>query len=375
MEEVSRILEALDFTIKAQDPLQWELEVPTYRVDVTREADVIEEVLRIYGLDQVPMDPHNSTDYLAEFPVVDGDGLRKSLSQNLVGNGWSEIMTNSLCKPLYAEKLGDFHPEENVEILNKLSEDLAVLRQHLAFTGIESLAYNLAHRQENLKFFEFGKTYRKQPEGGYKEEEMLVLYLTGMLQEEHWSSKSRPVSYHDLYGVVLMVLDSLHIKPSEKNSFQSSLYGYGLELVVQQQAIAKIGLLHPAAAKLAGIKNEVFMAEIVWGQILENYKANTRIEAVSKFPEVRRDLSLVVDQGISFQQIATLASHPSFGLIQQTAVFDVYQGDKLQEGKKAYALSFILQDDKKTLTDKDIDRTMQRLIDLFEKELGAVIRK
>lgn len=374
-EEVSRILEALDFTILEQDEEQWKLQVPTYRVDVSREADVIEEVLRIFGLDQVPMDPHNSTDYLAEFPVVDRDGIRKSLSLNLVGAGWSEIMTNSLCKPLYAEKLEDFKQEENVEILNKLSEDLAVLRQHLAFTGLESLAYNLAHKQEDLKFFEFGKTYKKKAEGGYQEEEMLVLYLTGMIPEEHWSAPSRPVSYHDLYGVVLMVLDALNLKPEERQSFQSSLYAYGLELRAKGNSIAKIGLLHPGAGKLAGIKNEVFMAEIAWDKILGEYEANTGIDMVSKFPEVKRDLSLVVDEGVTFDQIAKLAGHPSFGLIQKTSVFDVYQGDKLEVGKKAYALSFILQDETKTLTDKDIDRTMQRLITLFEKELGAIIRK
>jgi phenylalanyl-tRNA synthetase beta chain len=374
-EEVSRILQALDFTIQSQNETHWNLEVPTYRVDVSREADVIEEVLRIYGLDQVPMDSHNSTDYLAEFPAVDRDGLRKSISQNLVGTGWSEIMTNSLCKPLYAEQLNDFKAEENVAILNKLSEDLAVLRQHLCFTGLESLAYNLGHRQENLKFFEVGKTYKTKPEGGYKEEEMLVLYLTGMQQEEHWNTNSRPVSHHDLYGIVRMILDTLNVKPSKLKSFQSSLYAYGLELATEMHTVAKVGLLHPAAAKLAGIKNEVFMAEIAWDQILANYTANIQIEVVSKFPEVRRDLSLVVDQSITFDQISKLASHPSFALIRKIGVFDVYQGDKVQVGKKAYALSFILQDDKKTLTDKDIDRTMQRLIDLFEKELGAVIRK
>lgn len=374
-EEVSRILEALDFSIEEQDAEQWLLKVPTYRVDVSREADVIEEVLRIYGLDQVPMDPHNSTDYLAEFPVVDRDGLRKSLSLNLVGSGWSEIMTNSLCKPLYAEKLEDFKQEENVEILNKLSEDLAVLRQHLAFTGLESLAYNLAHKQENLKLFEFGKTYKKKAEGGYHEEEMLVLYLTGMQPEEHWSTSSRPVTYHDLYGMVLMVLDTLNIQPDERESFQSSMYAYGLDLSAKGDSIAKVGLLHPGTAKLAGIKNEVFMAEIAWDKILNQYAAHTQIGLVSKFPEVKRDLSLVVDERVSFDQIAKLVGHPSFGLIQKTSVFDVYQGDKLEAGKKAYALSFILQDEKKTLTEKDIDRTMQRLIAIFEKELGAIIRK
>jgi phenylalanyl-tRNA synthetase beta chain len=374
-EEVERILAALDFIILNGSANGWELEVPSYRVDVTREADVIEEVLRIYGLDQVPMDAHNSTDYLAEFPVVDRDGLRKDISQNLVGNGWSEIMTNSLCKPIYAEKINNFVPEENVEILNKLSEDLAVLRQHLSFTGLETIAYNLAHRQDNLRLFEFGKTYKKTGDRSYHEEEMLVLYLTGMFSEEHWSTPSRPVSYHDLFAVVLRLLHNLHVKVTEQKPFQSGLYAYGLELITNGQTVAKVGMLHPKAGKIAGVKNEVFMAEIAWDQILSTYKANTHIEMVSKYPEVRRDLSLVVDKGISFSQIEQIVKHPSFGLVRRTSVFDVYEGDKLEEGKKAYALSFVLQDEKKTLTDKDIDRTMQRLMDVFEKELGAVIRK
>ena len=373
-EQVSRILKDLDFEILEEHATSWHVRVPSYRRDVIREADVIEEILRIYGLDNIAMDAQNSTDYLAEFPQVDKDSLNRRISLLLNGKGYSEIMTNSLCKPIYSEKIEGFDAKENVEILNKLSEDLGVLRQHLAFTGLEVIAYNLGHRQDNLKLFEFGKTYAKK-DGAYREEEILALYLCGDVEEEHWSEKTRKVAYHDLYQTLSLVLEALNVKPTDKSIFKSGIYVYGMELSVAQGVIARLGQVHPGPAKLAGVKAPVFMAEIAWQKIMSLYQENRAITEVSKFPEVRRDLSIVLDKGVSFKEIQKHIAPKYFPLVKRTQVFDVYEGDKLEAGKKAYALSFILQDENKTLTDKDIDRTMGRLMHIFEKELGAIIRK
>jgi phenylalanyl-tRNA synthetase beta chain len=372
--EIHRILEDLDFHLFDHTLEGFKVLAPQYRVDVTREADVIEEILRIFGLDEVALNEHNSTDYLAEFPSVDADGLQQKVSLLLSGQGYHEIMTNSLCKPGFAESIQGFDPAESVEILNKLSEDLGVLRQHLAFTGLEVVAYNINHRQKNLKLYEFGKTYKKTA-SGYKEEEMLILYMSGEAQEESWQEKSRKAEFHDLYKATSTVLEALHIEVSKTTPFKSGLYSYGLDLETKRGVVAKLGMVNPKAAKLAGLKASVLMAEINWQYILGIYKENRSIKPVSKFPEVRRDLSLVLDKDVAFSRIKDLLGGKAFPQIKQVNVFDVYEGTNLEEGKKAYALSFILQEEDRTLTDKDIDKTMNRLMTVFEKELGAIIRK
>ncbi len=374
-EEIKRILVALDFELSKESDLGFTVLAPTYRVDVTREADVIEEILRIYGLDNIELAPKNQTEYLAEFPKVDSSRLQQDISNILAGMGYSEIMTNSLTKPDYSQKIDGFDPNENVEILNKLSEELGVMRQHLAFTGMDVLAHNLNHRQWNLKLYEFGKTYKKLSDGSYHEQEKLVIYLVGNKSEENWIEKERRAAFHDLYQVVSNILVKLNQRDLQTTPTKNPMYAYALDLANKGGSLALLGQLHPKVGKLAGIKEEVFMADIDWQELLSQFNENTKLQEVSKFPEVRRDLSLVVDKKVSFSDIQQIVSRKEFWLVKKVNVFDVYEGDKIESGKKAYALSFILQDSQRTLNEKDIDKTMARLIKLFENDLFALIRK
>ncbi len=374
-EEIQRILIGLDFELSNQHEAGFTVLSPTYRVDVSREVDVIEEILRIYGLDNIELAPKNQTEFLAEFPKVDSSRLQQDISNILAGMGYSEIMTNSLTKPDFSQKIDGFDPNENVEILNKLSEELGVMRQHLAFTGMEVLAHNLNHRQRNLKLYEFGKTYKKLADGSYQEREKLTIYLVGDKNEENWTEKERKATFHDLYQVVSNVLIKLNQRDLQSNPYKNAMYGYALDVMNTAGSLAVLGQLHPKVGKLAGIKEEVFMADIDWQELLSQFDENTKLQKVSKFPEVRRDLSLVVDKKVSFSDIQQIVGRKEFGLVKKVNVFDVYEGDKIENGKKAYALSFILQDRERTLNEKDIDKTMARLIKLFENDLLALIRK
>ena len=292
----------------------------------------------------------------------------------LAGIGYSEILTNSLTKSSYATQASFLDQEKDVVILNKLSEDLGVLRQSLLFTGLEVLAHNINRRQKDLKLFEFGTVYAKGSEG-YDEGQRLSLFLTGNATRENWMQAVKAVTFTDLYAVVEALLTKLNISNQEVNVIETSPYLFGLELVVNKKPVGHIGLLSPEVGKLADVKQEVYFAELDWTRLSKLAKSQGKFQEISKFPEVRRDLSLVIDQEITFDQIKQLATTAGGKLLKRINVFDMYKGDKLEEGKKAYALSFYLQDNQQTLTDKVIDKTMGKLMQTFEKNAGALIRK
>ncbi len=372
-ERIKEILTGLDIVILNATEEGLSLEVPAYRVDVQREADVIEEILRIYGFNNVELQDFNGSEYLAEYPEVDADKVQDKITSFLVANGFYEIMTNSLTKPEYAATFGA-SPEHNVEIKNKLSEDLGVMRQSLFYTGLEVVAYNSNHKQEDLHLFEFGNTY-KLVEGKYKEQRKLSLFMTGKAEGMNWISPARNVHFHDLAAHVLAVLRKLITKDFSQSQFSDATFEYGLDLKVNNKTLVQLGLLNKKIMKKYALKQPVFMADIHWDLLLTLVNDNIVFEEVSKFPEVKRDLSLVIDKSVTFDEIKSLVTKVERRLIKNIGVFDVYEGDKIDEGKKAYALSFTLQDQNKTLTDKIIDKTMNRLIQNFESELGAIIRK
>jgi phenylalanyl-tRNA synthetase beta chain len=343
-------------------------------VDVTREADVIEEILRIHGFDNVPLSETLKADSLAEHPAKDFNKLQYRLSEILSGIGFYEIITNSLTKPVYAEKSGFLNPSHNVEILNKLSEDLGVMRQSLLFSGLEVLAYNINRRQTDLKMFEFGTVYAKT-ENGYQEEKRLGIFLTGDRHSESWQMASAPVGFADLYSVVELILEKLGLEGTEVEIVHRPPYDYALQLTLGTKVLGTVGLVQEEICKLAEVKQEVFFAELSWDLLTKKAKGLKKYQEISKFPEVRRDLSLVIDRQVSFDKIKKVAVKAGGKLLQRIGVFDMYQGDKIDAGKKAYALSFFLQDSEQTLTDQVIDRTMSRLIQSFENEVGAFIRK
>ena len=372
-ERIHRILESLDIEILNATEDQFTVSVPPYRADVTREADVIEEILRIYGFNNVETPSFNSADFLAEFPKKDRHKIRNKITQLLNGKGYFEIMTNSLTKPMYAE-LGGYNANESVEILNKLSEDLGVMRQSLLFTGLEVLSYNINRKQKDVRAFEFGKVYKKV-EGKYVEEEKMSMFLTGDTIPEHWSVKTKKADYYDLLADVLAIVEKAIGEQPGYQNMRNELFDYGINLTSNDQVVASLGMVNTGICRKLGIKQEIFYADIDWHLLLRQVSDNIVYKEVSKFPEVRRDLSLVVDKKVSFDQIRKVAEGAERHLIKNINVFDVYEGDKIDAGKKAYAMSFILEDKTKTLTDKIIDKTMNKLMVRFELELDAVIRK
>ncbi|SIS99067.1 phenylalanine--tRNA ligase subunit beta [Belliella pelovolcani] len=373
-ETVKRILEGLEINVTNETLDGFTAVVKPYRVDVTREADVIEEILRIYGFEQVALSENLNADYLAEHPSKDLNKLQYRLSEVLSGLGYYEIITNSLTKPIYAEKSAHLNETDNVVILNKLSEDLGVMRQSLLFTGLEVLAHNINRRQKDLKLFEFGSVYFKE-EAGYREEKRLAIFLTGDKAAESWLAPATSVQFPDLYAVVELILEKLGVDNLAVEIVHDSPYDYALQLKLGAKVVGTVGMLDAGISKLAEVKQEVLFAELNWDLLCKKSKGLKKYQEISKFPEVRRDLSLVIDKSVTFDQIKAVALKAGGKLLQRIGVFDVYQGDKVEAGKKAYALSFYLQDTENTLTDKIIDKTMNRLIQSFENEVGAFIRK
>lgn len=371
--EVKLILESLDIRVENETEGGFTAVVKPFRVDVTREADIIEEVLRIHGFHQVELSENLSTDYLAEHPVKDLNKLQYRLSEILAGQGYFELITNSLTKPSYVEKSGFLEASKSVEIYNKLSEDLGVMRQTLLFSGLEVLAHNINRRQTDLKCFEFGTIYSKA-ETGYQENRRLAIFHSGNRSAESWIEPSKGFAFADIYSTVEKVLEKLNVEPSAISIVESAPFTYGLHLKSGEKELGTIGLVDEKILKLAEVRQEVWFADLNWDLLCKKVSGLKKYQEISKFPEVRRDLSLVIDKAVSYDQVRSVAEKAGGKLLRKIGVFDVYQGDKIDSSKKAYALSFHLQDQENTLTDKVIDKTMSRLIEAFENELGALIR-
>jgi len=373
-DQIKDILISLDIEVSDETSDGLTAIVPPYRVDVQREADIVEEVLRIYGYNNIELKDTLSSTFLSEFPQRDADAIQLEISRLLAGSGYNEIVTNSLTKHTYAEATESLDDNQNVDILNFLSEDLNVMRQSLLFNGLEVIERNIKRRQTNLSLFEFGKTYHKVNDK-YKEKERLALFITGNNTEENWLEKKREFHYFDLKTTISQLLNKFGIDNYETSEADSDLFAYGLTVSTRKKHLLTMGKVNTKLTKLCDVKQEVFMADIDWTFLQSLYPLGVDFKPVSKFPEVKRDLSLVVDKAINFDQIRKLTLKLERQLITRTSVFDVYEGDKIGQNQKAYAISFFLQDQEKTLNDKVIDKTMNRLIQGFEKELGAIIRK
>lgn len=374
--QIFKILENLDFIIKDQTDKGFMALVPPYRVDVTREADIVEEILRIYGYDNIELKDYLSSDFLADFPEQTPEAAQLKASNLLVNNGFFEISTNSLTRPIYSSLSGLYKVEEDVVILNKLSEDLGVLRQSLLFSGLEVIAHNINRKQTNLKIFEFGKTYKKSQGGGYIEKDLLCLWITGSNHKESWISKNKPVDFHDLSSSVIKLIQKFSDAELTSVVRQDEIFRYGLLLQLNGRDVAKFGLLHKNLCSKLEIAQDVFYAEVDFDGLLLASGKGLNVEEISRFPEVKRDLSLVLDKSVTYEQVRAVINDREFsGVLKDINVFDYYVGEKIEKDKKAYALSFILQDKTRTLTDQAIDGIMNRLMSKFETKLGAVIRQ
>lgn len=373
-EQIHGILESLEIRSERINEDKFIAVVPAYKVDVTREADIVEEVLRIYGYDNVEMSAELGTTFLASFPEVDKDKKHLEVGRYLASRGYFEIMTNSLTKPAYAEKSKDLDSANDVVILNALSEDLGVMRQSLLFNALEVLAHNINRRQKNVKVFELGKVYFRKNQG-FGEGNRLSLALTGEAMAESWFQGGRVSTFHDMKAAVELVLGAFGIHDYQSQPTACRDFAYGLDVLVNKKVVASLGLVQKGLLKMLDIKQQVFFADLDWDYLLHMKRKPMVAEEISKFPEVRRDLSLVLDKKVSYEEIKNLTQRTERSILKDMNVFDVYEGESLGSDKKAYAISFILEDKEKTLTDKVIDKTMSRLMEVFEKQLGALIRK
>ena len=368
-EEIKAIIESLKIRILGDDGEVLELEVPPYRVDVTREVDIVEEVLRLYGYNNIEISQQIKAS-LNTSPKPDRELIENQISDLLIGNGFHEILNNSLTKIAYADK-----PDEAVRIMNPLSSDLDIMRQSLLYSGLEVIAYNQKRKVPDLKLFEFGKVYYKSPKG-YDENKRLGVFLTGGMNREQWNNINEKASFFDLKGIVDGILGRLNIKKFQTKDVIMNTFSYGLTYTRGEQVFVNFGVIDKKILKMMDVHGEILYADFNWDMILKSITNNKIVyKEVSKFPSIRRDLAILVDENVSFSSLKAIAEKTERKILREVNVFDVYQGDKLPEGKKSYALSFIFQDEEKTLTDKQIDLLIQKFILNFEKELNAEIRK
>ena len=386
-ESILNILEYLEYDILKSDNTGASLSVPCYRVDVTRECDIVEDVLRIYGYNNVEI-PERMVASITPGRKPDPESVKEGLSAFLAANGFHEIMNNSLTKGEYYSKLKSF-PEENlVKILNPLSSDLNAMRQTLLLSGLEVVSYNINRQSSDLKLFEIGNVYSYSPADdgdlspalnlkSYKEGTKISLIVTGP-GVQSWRTSAIPASYFTLKGQLELLLRRYGIEPAdlEYSSAPSDIFSEGLVYKTQSgKEIGMMGTISQTLLKRFGIKQQAFAAEISWDILFQLIKKQKVLfKEMPKFPEVKRDLALLLDEGVSFTEIRKSAFKAERKILKSVTLFDVYRGDKIPEGKKQYAISFVLQDSEKTLTDKYVEETMSKLLKNFETNFGAQLR-
>lgn len=388
---IRNILEYLDMEFVSEDEKGAVVRVPSYRVDVYRECDVVEDVLRIYGYNNIEL-PQSMKVSINSSPKPDPERVKILASEFLAANGFMEIMNNSLTKSDYYSRLHTYPQEKCVMIINPLSADLNCMRQTLIFSGLEVVAYNINRQTSDLKLFEFGNVYSfdsnavnsGNPVGEkenpmlkcYNEESKLLLVITGA-GSQSWRNKIEGGDFFMLKGYMELILRKfgINILSLEYAQAPSDLFSDGFTYILNGKEIAVMGTISPVRARHFGIKQPVFIAEINWKQIIKAVKRNNILYTeLPKFPEVRRDLALLLDQSVSFNDIMKSAYSTEKKLLKNVNLFDVYTGEKIGEGKKQYAISFTLQDPEKTLTDNAVEAVMNKLLKTFEEKFGASLR-
>jgi phenylalanyl-tRNA synthetase beta chain len=380
--KIKSILESLEIKIIEENDDTLVLDVPPYRVDVTREADVIEEILRIYGYNNIEV----STDVkstISYAPKPDKNKWKNIISDLLSNKGFNEAMSNSLTKSSYFENLESFKAENTVKILNPLSSDLDALRQTLLFGGLEAVVYNENRKNQDLKLYEFGNCYfinRENTEENtlnkYYEENHLALFITGNKNKANWNASTEKSDFYGLKTYTEQILKRLgySIDTFKVEEISNDIFDYGLSYQLANKTMVQFGLVSGKLRKSFGLDKEVYYADFNWDVLMNKLPGLMQFKAISKFPEVSRDLALLVDKSVKFSQIKELAFKSERKLLKKVSIFDIYEGEKLGKGKKSYAVNFIIQDEFKTLKDKQIDKIMNNFIRIFEKELGAKLR-
>ncbi|OIQ30409.1 MAG: phenylalanine--tRNA ligase subunit beta [Bacteroidetes bacterium MedPE-SWsnd-G2] len=372
-EVIKRILTSLDIKINNVTEAGLGLTVPAFRNDVQRECDIIEEILRVYGYNNI-----GTTEKL-NASISNTSKFEDYKLQNVVGNqlaaqGYFEILSNSLTTPDYTELTNQYNSDHNVTMLNPLSNDLSVMRQSLLFSGLEAVSYNINRRRLDLKLFEFGNTYHSFS-GNREEYKHLSLLVTGNTSDERWNNKAEQGDFFYLKGTIISTLERLGINRLKSSAIKNEIFSEGLTLSFGKTKIVEFGLVKKSILKHFGIQQEVLYADFNWDGVIETARYNNiKFKDIPKYPGVRRDFALLIDDAVTFDQISTIAKQTEKQLLKEVDLFDVYQGKNLPNGKKSYAVSFVLQDENKTLNDKQIDKIMNKLQSNFERQLGAELR-
>ena len=385
VETIKAICESLEMKVLNESPEALTLEIPGYRVDVQRPCDVVEDILRIYGYNNVEIPTQLKSSLVIKGDEDQKHKLANLVSEQLVGEGFNEILNNSLTKAAYYENQSD-EASTLVRIMNPLSSDLNVMRQTLLFGGLESIQHNVNRKRQNLRFFEFGNVYTFDPEKqndddpmqAYKEQYHCGLWVTGKRVEGSWAHQNEDSTFYELSAYVENILRRIGMKSGMivRKKSENTIFSSGLTLENRGgKKLIEMGIIAKKLLKKFGLDNPVYYAELNWTALMKVIKKNEVLYTeISKFPAVSRDLALLVDDTVEFAQIEQIARQSEKKLLKKVELFDVYEGDKLPAGKKSYAVNFILQDEEKTMGDKQIDAIMQKLIANIKKQLGAELR-
>ena len=371
--QIKAILSSLDIKINNVTESGLGMTIPAYRNDVTREADVIEEVLRVYGYNNINFgNKLNAT--IANSSKFEDHKVQDVVANQLVAQGFYEIMANSLTTPSYVDYSELLHAENNVTMLNPLGQELSILRRSMLFSGLEAISYNNNRKRFDIKFFEYGKTYHSY-ESGSVEDKHLTLFVTGNRHAEHWKGTNETSDFFYLKGIVQSVLERLGISKGRTAAVKNDIFSEAVGIQLGKTKLVEYGLVKKSILKKFNISQDVYYADFNWDNIVEVAKRNKiKFQPIPNYPSVRRDFALLLDTSTRFEEIHTIAKQTEKQLLKDVQLFDVYEGKNLPEGKKSYAVSFLLQDEHKTLTDKQIDKVMNKLQLRFEKELGASLR-
>ncbi|WP_177764661.1 phenylalanine--tRNA ligase subunit beta [Flavobacterium sp. I3-2] len=371
-ETIKKILVSLDIKVNSISDLGLGLTVPSYRVDVQREIDVIEEILRVYGFNNIKTGSKlNAT--ISNSSKTEDYKVQNIVANQLVSQGFNEIMANSLTTPTYSTLVNELNENNQVKILNPLSNDLSIMRQSLLFGGLESIAFNINRKNTDLKYFEFGKTYAKSLVG-YEEFKHMGLFATGNITQVSWNTKANAMDFFTFKGYIEAVLERLGINKTNPKPTESDIFAEGMAYYIGDRKILDFGLVKKAITKHFDIKQDVFFADFKWDNVLTLISAKIKFAEINKFPVVKRDLALLINSDVAFNQIYQTVKLVDKNIITDISLFDVYEGDKLPEGKKSYAISIKLQDANKTLTDTQIEKIMSKVQSQLATEVGAELR-
>ncbi|MDR0836050.1 MAG: phenylalanine--tRNA ligase subunit beta [Tannerella sp.] len=386
VETVKNILYLLDIEIVAENEENLSLKVPVYRYDVRRDVDVIEEILRIYGYNNVEINDYVSSTLSYQTLTDKSYKLENIISEQLCGAGFNEILNNSLTRSAYYEELTSFPADKSVMLINPLSNDLNIMRQTLLFGGLQSVEFNIKHKNKNIHFFEFGNCYALNEEkkdeanivSAYKEGYKLGLWISGNKTENNWSHTDEKTSVYELKANVENVLIRLGLNTEKliHTGFSNDIFSSGIKIVSPTgRNLGEYGIVNRKILKMMDIDNDVYFAELSWDMLIKEVrKLQIKYKDISKIPEIKRDLALLVNNEVKFSDIKKTALESESKLLKNVVLFDVYEGKNLPEGKKSYAVSFYIQDEEKTLNDKQIDGIMQKIQKNLESKLGTKLR-